>query len=262
MKILRSIITGGAGFIGSNLTDHLVRIGHKVTVLDNFISGKKSNLAHHKKKDVKIIKIDISKSKNLDKYFKGADYVFHLAGLVEIIPSIKNPKKYFDNNVIGTLNIVEAAKKTKIKKLIYAASSSCYGTPKNFPTSEKSKIDLKNPYAATKFMGEELIMEYASRFSMPNISLRFFNVEFIFETKNIFRSSIQPLADLYISLLSLGKCLSLTIRPSMWNDEALLINDPIFLGSVTSFKHANVRLFLFLMKFFRSNLSRCSISAI
>ena len=176
MKILRSIITGGAGFIGSNLTDHLVRIGHKVTVLDNFVSGKKSNLAHHKKKDVKIIRIDISKNKNLDKYFKGADYVFHLAGLAEIIPSIKNPKKYFDNNVIGTLNIVKAAKKIKIKKLIYAASSSCYGTPKNFPTSEKSKIDLKHPYAATKFMGEELIMEYASRFGMPNISLRFFNV--------------------------------------------------------------------------------------
>ena len=176
MKVSKSIITGGAGFIGSNLTDRLVSIGHKVIVLDNFVSGKKSNLAHHKKKDVKIIKIDISKNKNLDKYFKGADYVFHLAGLAEIIPSIKNPKKYFDNNVIGSLNVVEAAKKTKMKKFIYAASSSCYGTPKSFPTSEKGKIDLKHPYAATKFMGEELIMNYASRFGMPNISFRFFNV--------------------------------------------------------------------------------------
>ena len=108
---LKSVITGGAGFIGSNLTDHLVRIGHKVVVLDNFVSGKKSNLSHHKKKNVKIIKIDISKSKNLDKYFKGADYVFHLAALAEIIPSIKNPKKYFKNNVIGTLKVVEAVKK-------------------------------------------------------------------------------------------------------------------------------------------------------
>ena len=73
----KSIITGGAGFIGSNLTDHLVRIGHKVIVLDNFVSGKKSNLSHHRKQDVKIIKIDISKSKKLDKYFKGVHYVFH-----------------------------------------------------------------------------------------------------------------------------------------------------------------------------------------
>ena len=176
MKISKSIITGGAGFIGSNLTDHLVRIGHKVIILDNFVSGKKNNLAHHKKKDVKIVKLDISKSKNLDKYFKGVDYIFHLAGLAEIIPSIKNPKQYFDNNVIGSLNVVEAAKKAKIKKLIYAASSSCYGTPKSFPTSEKDKIDLKHPYAVTKFMGEELIMKYASIFNMPNISFRFFNV--------------------------------------------------------------------------------------
>ena len=176
VKFPRSIITGGAGFIGSNLTDHLVRIGHKVTVIDNFVSGKKTNLSHHKKKDVKIIKIDISKSKKLYKYFKGADYIFHLAGLAEIIPSIKNPKKYFDNNVIGSLNVVEAAKKAKVKKFIYAASSSCYGTPKSFPTSEKSKIDLKHPYAVTKYMGEELIMKYASIFKMPNISFRFFNV--------------------------------------------------------------------------------------
>ena len=173
---LKSVITGGAGFIGSNLTDHLVRIGHKVVVLDNFVSGKKSNLSHHKKKDLKIIKDDISNSKNLEKYFKGADYIFHLAALAEVIPSIKNPKKYFKNNVIGTLKVVEAAKKVNIKKLIYAASSSCYGNPKKFPTSEKDKIDLNNPYAATKFIGEEIVMKYADMFKMPNISFRFFNV--------------------------------------------------------------------------------------
>jgi len=176
MKLSKSIITGGAGFIGSNLTDHLVRIGHKVIILDNFVSGKKSNLSHHKRKNVKIFKTDISKSKNLDRYFKGADYVFHLAGLAEIIPSIKNPKKYFVNNVLGTVNVLEAAKKVKIKKFIYAASSSCYGTPKKIPTSEKEKIDLKHPYALTKFMGEELVMKYAILFRMPNISFRFFNV--------------------------------------------------------------------------------------
>ncbi len=176
MKLSKSIITGGAGFIGSNLTDHLVRIGHKVIILDNFVSGKKSNLSHHKRKNVKIFKTDISKSKTLDRYFKGADYVFHLAGLAEIIPSIENPKKYFVNNVLGTVNVLEAAKKVKIKKFIYAASSSCYGTPKKIPTSEKEKIDLKHPYALTKFMGEELVMKYASLFRMPNISFRFFNV--------------------------------------------------------------------------------------
>ena len=111
MRASKTIITGGAGFIGSNLADHLIKIGHKVIILDNFVSGKKSNLSHHKKNDLKIVKIDVSKSKKLDKYFKGVDYIFHLAALAQIIPSIKNPKKYFSNNVLGTLNVVKAAKK-------------------------------------------------------------------------------------------------------------------------------------------------------
>ena len=176
MRGSRSVVTGGAGFIGSNLVDHLVRVGHKVIVLDNFVSGKKSNLTHHKKKDVKIIKIDISKCKILDKYFKRADYVFHLAGLVEIGPSIKNPKKYFNTNVLGTLKVIEAARRAGIKKLIYAASCSCYGSPKKFPTSEDEKIDIQHPYGLTKFLGEELVLKYANIFNMPNISFRFFNV--------------------------------------------------------------------------------------
>ena len=104
------------------------------------------------------------------------DYVFHLAGLAEIIPSIKNPKKYFNTNVLGTLKVVEAAKKARVKKLIYAASSSCYGSPRRFPTSEKEKIDIKHPYGLTKFLGEQLVIKYATNFNMPNISFRFFNV--------------------------------------------------------------------------------------
>ena len=123
MKKIRSIVTGGAGFIGSNLVDKLVSEGHKVIVIDNFISGKKSNLSHHSKKDVQIVKLDISKNENLSKYFKGANYVFHLAGLAEIIPSFKDPRKYFINNTLGTLNILEAAKKIRIKKFILLISS-------------------------------------------------------------------------------------------------------------------------------------------
>jgi len=176
MKMIKSIVTGGAGFIGSNLVDRLVQEGHKVIVLDNFVSGKKRNLSHHSKQNVKIINLDITNNKNLNKYFKGVNYVFHLAGLAEIVPSIKNPRKYFINNTLGTLNILEAAKKVKIKKFIYAASSSCYGLPKKIPTLETEKIDTNHPYAFTKFLGEKIVINYANLFKMPNISCRFFNV--------------------------------------------------------------------------------------
>jgi len=172
---MKSLVTGGAGFIGSNLVDQLILKGHKVIVLDNFSTGRKSNLAHQKKKNLKIINIDISNNKSLGKYFKGVNYVFHLAGLADIVPSIENPDKYFNSNVIGTLNIIQAAKKIKIKKFIYAASASCYGIPKKYPTNEKSKIDPQYPYALSKFLGEQLVLHWAKIYKMPNVSMRFFN---------------------------------------------------------------------------------------
>jgi len=172
---MKSVVTGGAGFIGSNLVDQLVRKGHKIVVLDNFSTGRRSNLAQHKKNNVKIVKTDISKDQKLDKYFKDASYVFHLAGLADIIPSITNPNDYFQANVKGTLNVLEAAKKIRIKKLIYAASASCYGIPKKFPTNENSKVDPQYPYALSKYLGEQLVIHWAKVYKMPNLSLRFFN---------------------------------------------------------------------------------------
>ena len=170
-----SLVTGGAGFIGSNLVDQLVAKGHKVIVLDNFATGRKSNLKHHSKKKVKIIKVDISKNKPLDKYFKKVKFVFHLAGLADIVPSIEDPEKYFKSNVIGTFNVIKAASKVKINKFIYAASASCYGIPKKFPTSEKDSINPMYPYAFTKWQGEQLVMHWANVYNLPAISLRFFN---------------------------------------------------------------------------------------
>ena len=172
---MKCLVTGGAGFIGSNLVDQLVLKKHKVIVLDNFSTGRLSNLSQHQKKNVRIVKIDISSNKNLDKYFKGVKYVFHLAGLADIIPSIKNPDKYFKSNVVGTLNVVQAVKKENIKKLIYAASASCYGIPSKFPIKENAKINLKYPYAFTKWQAEELIMHWAKVYNFPAISFRFFN---------------------------------------------------------------------------------------
>ena len=172
MKVL---VTGGAGFIGSNLVDKLVQKDHKVIVLDNFSTGRRSHLSQHNKKNVKIIKVDISGKKSLDKYFKNIDYVFHLAGLADIVPSIEDPNKYFKSNVVGTFNVIQAAKKAKIKKFIYAASASCYGITNKFPIKEDTKINPMYPYAFTKWQAEELIMHWAKIYNFPAISFRFFN---------------------------------------------------------------------------------------
>ena len=170
------LVTGGAGFIGSNLVDKLVDLGHEVTVLDNLVTGQLSNLKKVKNK-IKFVNIDLSSKKTrLDKFFKKVDWVFHLAGLADIVPSIKNPSNYIDTNVVGTLNVLEASRKANIKKLIYAASASCYGIPKSYPTNENSKIDPKYPYALSKFLGEQLVLHWTKVYNMPNVSLRFFNI--------------------------------------------------------------------------------------
>ena len=101
---------------------------------------------------------------------------FHLAGLADIVPSIKEPSKYFKANVEGTLNVINASKEKKIRKLVYAASASCYGLPKSFPTSEKDQIDTRYPYALTKYLGEKLVLDWSRVYKANNLSLRFFNV--------------------------------------------------------------------------------------
>jgi UDP-glucose 4-epimerase len=173
---LKTIVTGGAGFIGSNLVDKLTGEGHEVTVLDNLSTGQLENLKQSKN-NIKFINIDLSKQTDeLKDIFKNSDWIFHLAGLADIVPSIIEPKKYFNSNVAGTINVLEAARVNNIKSFIYAASASCYGIPKNYPTPENSQINTQYPYALTKYLGESLVMHYAKVYKMPNTSLRFFNV--------------------------------------------------------------------------------------
>ena len=172
---MNSIVTGGGGFIGSHLVEELCKKGHKVTVIDNFSVGNIKNLSKVSRK-IKIIKADIKNLKKISKYFSNIDNVYHFAALADIVPSIENPSKYFDANVTGTMNVLTLSKKYKIKRFIYAASSSCYGIPKNYPTNEESKISPQYPYALTKRMGEELAMHYSKIYKLNATSLRFFNV--------------------------------------------------------------------------------------
>ena len=169
------LVTGGAGFIGSHLVDFLIKKKYRVTVIDNLSTGKKENLNNSIKK-IKFIKEDVSNTKKIINYFKKADYVFHLAALADIVPSIQKPREYFRSNVEGTLSVLECCKKYKVKKLIYAASASCYGLPKKFPTNEKQKINPMYPYALTKWIGEELILHWTKVYKIKANSLRLFNV--------------------------------------------------------------------------------------
>ena len=172
---MKSIVTGGAGFIGSHLVDKLISLNHEVIVLDNFSTGRRDNLSHVKDK-VKLIECELSKNENWEKEFNKVDWVFHVAGLADIVPSIQNPINYFKSNAIATLNVIDASKKNKVKRLVYLASASCYGIPKVYPTTEKAEIKPQYPYAMAKLMGEQLVMHWVQVFNLPAISLRLFNV--------------------------------------------------------------------------------------
>jgi len=172
------VVTGGAGFIGSHLVDRLAGDPTRtVRVIDNFSSGSERNLAHHAaNRRVEVINADLADYGGVEKLFEGAERVFHLAALADIVPSINHPKAYFRSNVDGTFNVLEQSKKAGIKRLVYAASSSCYGIPDISPTPETAEIRPQYPYALTKYLGEELVMHWAKVYDLPALSLRFFNV--------------------------------------------------------------------------------------
>ena len=170
-----AVVTGGAGFIGSHTVDLLLKKKYKVRVIDNFSSGHKKNLNHHNNnKDLDLIQINILEKNKLNKIFKDVDHVFHFAGVGDIVPSIENPTYYIANNVIGTLNILEACKNSQIKKLVYAASSSCYGIAK-VPTKENHPINTLYPYAISKYQGEQLALHWSKVYNIPTNSIRIFN---------------------------------------------------------------------------------------
>lgn len=172
-----SLVTGGCGFIGSHIVDRLLLEGHEVRVLDNFTTGRPQNLDHQKgKEQLKIYQKDIRNREEIETYFDGVDYVFHMAALADIVPSIQKPWEYYSSNVLGTYQVLECAKNAGIKKLVYAASSSCYGIPDEFPTKETAQIRPQYPYALTKRLGEETVLHWGQVYDLPVITLRLFNV--------------------------------------------------------------------------------------
>jgi len=174
---MKTLVTGGFGFIGSHLVEALVKEGHQVTIIDNLSTGRPGNLKHLEGNPyITHVFEDICNFEAIEKHFIGIDWVFHLAALADIVPSIQMPEKYFASNVNGTFSVLRAARKACVKKFLYTASSSCYGIPDRYPTKETDEIRAKYPYALTKRIGEEIAIHWAEVYKLPVISLRLFNV--------------------------------------------------------------------------------------
>lgn len=170
------MVTGGAGFIGHHLVERLLEEGYHVVVLDNFSTGRRENLANLLNSRLTIHEVNISNFESIKPFFKEVDWVFHLASLADIVPSIERPLDYYQSNVTGTVSVLEASRLAGVKRFIYAASSSCYGIPDQFPTPETAKIQPQYPYALTKYLGEEAVFHWSQVYHLPALSLRLFNV--------------------------------------------------------------------------------------
>jgi UDP-glucose 4-epimerase len=176
-ETLKCLVTGGAGFIGSHLVDKLLGDGHSVIVLDNFSTGTMANLAQHKNNPLLSVQnVDISDAAQIQPMFKEVDWVFHIAALADIVPSIERPLEYHKANVDGTIAVLEAARWANVKRFIYAGSSSCYGIADQYPTPETAPIKPAYPYALTKYIAETYVLHWSQVYKLPGISLRLINV--------------------------------------------------------------------------------------
>ena len=170
-----AIVTGGAGFIGSHMVDLLLAEGYEVRVIDNLSGGHEKNLAHHlHNSDLHLIKEDICKLEPNNLAFKDAKYVFHFAGIGDIVPSIEKPIEYMQTNVQGTVRVLEASRTAGVNKFVYAASSSCYGLAET-PTKENHPIEPLYPYALSKYQGEQAAFHWNRVYGLPVNAIRIFN---------------------------------------------------------------------------------------
>jgi len=168
----KCLVTGGAGFIGSNLVDELINQNHEVVVIDNLSTGKKEYL----NSQAEFHEADIRKLKQIKPLFSDIDYVFHLAAFPRVQPSIEDPATANDINLNGTLNVLIAARDAKAKKVIYSASSSAYGDQEKMPLTEDMLAHALSPYGLQKYVGELYCRLFSDIYGLPTVSLRYFNV--------------------------------------------------------------------------------------
>lgn len=171
------LVTGGAGFIGRTLVETLLNAGHSVRVIDNLASGRRENVERFADRTgYAFVEADVADTAAIRPHFDGVDWVFHLAAMADIVPSIEAPMIYHRANVDGTISVLECAREAGCARFVYAASSSCYGIPDVYPTPETAPARPMYPYALTKYVGEQYVMHWAQLYDLPALSLRLFNV--------------------------------------------------------------------------------------
>lgn len=166
------IVTGGLGFVGSNLTDTLIEDGHEVTIIDNLSTGKKENL----NPKAQLIVADFTNLDQIIDYFINIDGVFHVGALPRIPYSIEHPIESTKANLMGTLNVLTAARDKGVKRVVYSASSSAYGNKNELPLRPDMPADPLNPYALQKYVGEILCRQFHDLYGLETVSLRYFNL--------------------------------------------------------------------------------------
>ncbi len=208
MRQSNYLVTGGAGFIGSHIVEELIRRGERVRVLDNFSTGKRENITPFSK-DIELIEGDIRNLTIVKKAMQGTDFCLHQAALPSVPRSIKDPITTNEVNVLGTLNILMAAKEAGVKKIVYASSSSVYGDTPNLPKREDTVTSPLSPYALSKLAGEEYSKLFTSLYGLETVSLRYFNV---FGPRQDPTSQYAAVIPKFISLMLKGE------RPTIYGD--------------------------------------------
>lgn len=169
------LITGGAGFIGSHISEELVKRDHEVRIIDNFLTGKKENIASLLDK-IELIEGDIKDLETCQRALEGVDFVLHQAALPSVPRSIKDPLATNENNIRGTLNVLLASREAKVKKVVFASSSSVYGDDTHLPKIEGRQGSPLSPYALSKLVGEHYCRIFSQIFGLSTVFLRYFNI--------------------------------------------------------------------------------------
>jgi UDP-glucose 4-epimerase len=217
---MKVIVTGGCGFIGSHIVDKLVEMCYDVIVIDDLSASE--NEKFYFNDSATYHKLDISNFEDIEPFFEGVDYVFHLAAESRIQPAIKNPSRAYKVNVIGTLNILESSKKHNIKRVIYSSTSSVYGLSCELPTKETESIDCLNPYSHSKFQGEELFRQYYKMYGLDSVIFRYFNV---FGERSPVKGQYAPVVGIFINQMKQSKPLTIV-------SDGLRKRDFIYVGDI------------------------------